>query len=82
MVSRTMYLAVILVMIPFKYYLPKSEYKQFVSELKNMLSNLESQIHPHAFEYIRAQIGIRDLSDLDKLIAIPKDDIEYNKFDK
>ena len=66
----------------FKYYLPKSEYKQFVSELKNMSSNLESQIPPHAFEYIRAQIGIRDLSDLDKLIAIPKDDIEYNKFDK
>lgn len=47
-----------------------------------MLLSLKSQIHPHAFEYIRAQIGIRNLADLDKLIAIPKDDIEYNKFDK
>lgn len=66
----------------FKYYLPKNEYKQFVSELKSMLLSLKSQIHPHAFEYVRAQIGIRNLADLDKLIAIPKDDIEYNKFDK
>lgn len=45
------------------------------------LSNLESKIHPHAFEYIRAQIGILNLSDLDSLIRLPKDDIEYNKFD-
>lgn len=66
----------------FKYYLPKSEYKQFVWELKNMLKNLETKIHPHAFEYIQAQIGIRNLSDLDMLINFPKDDIEYNKFDK
>ena len=66
----------------FKYYLPNKEYKQFVSELKNMLLDLEVQIHPHAFEYVRAQIGIRNLSDLDTLINIPKDEIEYNKFDK
>lgn len=47
-----------------------------------MLLDLEVQIHPHAFEYVRAQIGIRNLSDLDTLINIPKDEIEYNKFDK
>lgn len=51
--------------IYFKYYLPRSEYKQFISELKNMLSNLQSKIHPHAFEYVRAQMGIRNLDDLD-----------------
>ena len=28
-----------------------------------------------------AQIGILNLSDLDSLIRLPKDDIEYNKFD-
>lgn len=66
----------------FKYYLPRSEYKQFISELKNMLSGLQSKIHPHAFEYVRAQMGIRDLNDLDELIGFPKDEIEYNKFDK
>lgn len=68
--------------IYFKYYLPRSEYKQFISELKNMLSNLQSKIHPHAFEYVRAQMGIRNLDDLDELLDFPKDDIEYNKFDK
>lgn len=66
----------------FKYFLPKGEYRQFISELKNMLLNLQSKIHPHAFEYVRAQMGIRDLEDLDILVNLPKDDIEYNKYDK
>lgn len=66
----------------FKYYLPISEYKYFIQELKIMLVDLQSKIHPHAFEYVRGQIGIRNLSDLDTLLILPKDDIEYNKFDK
>lgn len=66
----------------FKYYLPRSEYKQFISELKGMLSDLQSKIHPHAFEYVRAQMGIRNLEDLDTLLSFPKNDIEYNKFGK
>lgn len=66
----------------FKYYLPKGEYKQFISELKGMLNNLKSKIHPHAFEYVRAQMGIKNLADLDFLLNMPKDEIEYNKFDK
>lgn len=66
----------------FKYFLPNTEYKQFITELKGMLNNLQSKIHPHAFEYIRGQMGIRNLKDLDTLLNFPKDDIEYNKFDK
>ena len=66
----------------FKYYLPNTEYKQFISELNSMLNNLQSKIHPHAFEYIRGKMGIKNLSDLNKLLDFPKDDIEYNKFDK
>ena len=66
----------------FKYYLPKGEYKQFITELKTMLIDLEAKIHPHAFEYVRAQMGIRNLDDLDILLCFPKDEIEYNKFDK
>lgn len=66
----------------FKYYLPKTEYKQLISEIKNMLSDLQSKIHPHAFEYVRGQMGIKSLSDLDSLVSFPKDEIEYNKFDK
>lgn len=68
--------------IYFKYYLPKNEYKQFIIELKSMLMDLHSKIHPHAFEYVIGQMGIRDLSDLDSLLYMPKDEIEYNKFDK
>lgn len=68
--------------IYFKYYLPKNEYKQFISDLKEMLTNLQSKIHSHAFEYVRGQIGIKNLSDLDALRDFPKDEIEYNKFDK
>ena len=30
----------------FKYYLPKNEYRQFISELKEMLNKLQSKIHP------------------------------------
>lgn len=66
----------------FKYFLPKSEYKQFICELRGMLLDLESKIHPHAFEYIRGQMGIKNLQDLEELLFFPKDEIEYNKFDK
>ena len=66
----------------FKYFLPKNEYKQLISALKSMLLELQSKIHPHAFENIRGQMGIKKLSDLDTLLAIPKDEIAYNKFDK
>ena len=66
----------------FKYFLPPNEYKQFINELKIMLLNLQSKIHPHAFECVRGQMGIINLTDLDALLTFPKDDIEYNKFDK
>lgn len=66
----------------FKYYLPKKEYKLFIQELKKMLITLSEKIHPHAFEYVRAQMGIKNLTDLDLLVSLPKDDIVYNDFDK
>ena len=66
----------------FKYFLPRGEYRQFIIELKSMLNSLQSKIHPHAFEYVRGQMGIRDLEDLDILVNLPKDDIDYNKYDK
>ncbi len=47
-----------------------------------MLTDLQLKIHPHAFEYVHTQMGIKNLSDLDTLLNIPKDEIEYNKFDK
>ena len=47
-----------------------------------MLEDLQVKIHPHAFEYIRGQMGIKNLDDLNTLMALPKNDIDYNKFDK
>ncbi|MDO4170813.1 MAG: Abi family protein [Lachnospiraceae bacterium] len=66
----------------FKYYLPHKEYQSFISELKSMIFALKSDIDPIAFDNIRGQMGIVNLSDLDTLVALSKDDIEYNKFDK
>lgn len=66
----------------FKYYLPLKEYKVFISELYKMLSDLQSKIQPNAFNYIRGQMGIRDLEDLNLLLSFSKNDNDYNKFDK
>ena len=66
----------------FKYYLPNSEYKTFISKLYDMLYELQHHIQQNAFEYVRGKMGIRNLNDLKVLIDMPKDDIDYNKFDK
>ncbi len=68
--------------IYFKYYLPPKEYRQFISVLKKMLFDLKKDIDPIAFNYVRAQIGIRNMDDLDILVNLPKKNIDYNKFDK
>jgi len=66
----------------FKYYLPSGEFKAFIKEIKNMLVELEGKIHQNAFDYVRGSMGIKSLNDLDLLVAMPKNDIEYHKFDK
>ena len=80
--SRDLSQCIFDLLVYFKYYLPRSEYKPFINELKAMLKDLQSKIHPHAFEYVRAQMGIKDLADLDTLVGFPKNEIDYNKFDK
>lgn len=69
-------------LIYFKYYLPKDEFKSMILELKKMLTDLEKRIHPNAFDNIRGQMGIKKLSDLDTLISLPKNAISYNSFEK
>ena len=63
-----------------KYYLPHVEYKCLITRIKNLLTDLYNQIHPHAFDYVRGQMGIKNMKDLDLLLALPKSEIEYNKF--
>lgn len=65
-----------------KYYLPPKEFKIFINKLYGMLLELQQNILPNAFDYIRAKMGIHDLSDLIVLRDANKDEIDYNKFDK
>lgn len=65
-----------------KYYLQNRDYKKLMLKIKEMLKELQGDIHPHAFDYVRAQTGIKNINDIDILIKIPKDEINYNKFDK
>ena len=69
-------------LIYFKYYLPDKEYQSSVTELQNMLYSLQNIISANAFDNIRGQMGIKNLSDLDTLKALPKSPILYNNFDK
>ncbi len=68
-------------LIYFKYYLPKEEYSVMIFELKDMLVDLKNKLAPNAFDNVRGQMGIKDISVLDTLENLSKNKIEYNKFD-
>ncbi len=36
----------------------------------------------NAFEYVRGKMGIKNLNDLDQLLSLQKEEIDYNGFDK
>lgn len=46
-----------------------------------MLIELQGTLQPNAFDNVRGQMGIKNLSVLDTLISLPKSKIEYHKFD-
>jgi abortive infection bacteriophage resistance protein len=69
-------------LVYFKYYLPASEYKSMMKELMNMMLSLEKAVSRNAFDNIRGQMGIKDMRDLQILIELQKDKINYNTFDK
>ena len=62
-------------------FLPKEEFAPMIMELKNMLKELQGTLQPNAFDNVRGQMGIKNLSVLDTLISLPKSKIEYHKFD-
>ena len=68
-------------LVYFKYYLPDNEYQQMMTQLQNMLKHLQSTITSNAFENIRGQMGIKNISDLDILKNLSKPAIRYNSFD-
>lgn len=69
-------------LVYFKCYLPNKEYQEMMSTLQDMLNRLQCSISKNAFEYVRGQMGIKKLADLDSLKKLKKDPIEYNNFDK
>lgn len=69
-------------LIYFKYYLPNKEYQEMMSTLQSMLCQLQHAISQNAFEYVRGQMGIKNLAVLDTLKSLKKNPIEYNGFDK
>lgn len=68
-------------LIYFKYYLPSIEYTTMISELQDMLLKLQEAISKNAFDNIRGQMGIKDLTDLEILKNLPKNPIDYKNFD-
>lgn len=69
-------------LVYFKYYLPDKEYKAMMTELQNKLERLKNAVQPNAFDNIRGQMGIKDLTDLEILKNLKKDEIKYHIFDK
>lgn len=64
-----------------KYYCPHQEYLKFIDQVKKLLLILKRDIKGSAFENVRAGLGIKDLSHLDKLCANKKV-INYNVLSK
>ena len=69
-------------LIYLKYYLSQKDFKKIVGKIKAMLLELENWLNPNSFDYVRAQLGIKRIEDLEHLACIPKDDADYCKFDK
>ena len=66
-------------LIYLKYYLESADYECLITNIKDELTALKEKISINAFERVRAEMGIKDISHLDILLADPKN-IEYNKF--
>lgn len=68
-------------LVYFKYYLPDNEYAAMITELQGMFEQLQQGIIPQAFDYVRGQMGVKNLEDLKVLRDLPKAPVKYNKFD-
>lgn len=69
--------------IYFKYFLSNIEFQQFINEFKSLVEILNnSNINNSVLEKIRANMGIKDYSDLDLLQNLDKKEINYIAFDK
>lgn len=77
--SRSNDKRIIDLLIYLKYYLSSDDYSQLIGHLQTMLNTLKAQIPTNSFNYVRAQMGIKDISHLEILLQNTKK-IDYNKF--
>lgn len=61
----------------FKYYLKASAFEKFITELTDLLNELQTQLQPQSFNRVRASMGIKDLSHLNLILQESKN-IKYN----
>lgn len=64
-----------------KYYCPPKEYEKIINEVEELLLDLQGKIRKDAFDKVRAELGIKDLSHLQKLCQGAKG-IKYNVLSK
>lgn len=69
------------ILVYFKYFLPENEFISLIADIKELLLKLKLDINPNAFDNVRSTMGIKNLTDLDTLVNLPKSKIDYNKFD-
>ena len=62
-----------------KYYLASDEYEIMIQEIKRLLLKLSGKLQGNAFNNVRANLGIKDINHLDKLLENKKS-IAYHKF--
>jgi len=62
-----------------RYYMPNDEYREFLDGIKSQLLRLQQELNPIVYNKVRADIGVKNLSDLDLLIATNKS-INYNAY--
>ena len=60
-----------------KYYYSPEEFEQLIDQIKELLYDLKGSILPDAFEKVRADMGIKDLVDLNTLVKLNKKPIDY-----
>lgn len=66
-------------LVYFKYYLSSEDYNILLDEFRGYLTALQEEIPAHAFDYVRGQLGLKDIAHLQLLKKDPHD-IQYNKF--
>lgn len=56
-------------LIYLRYYMQEKEYYDLVNKIKSMLVSLQKKVSSFAFDNIRANLGIKNIDDLDILMA-------------